>query len=61
MNFAEGSEADRNRFADRLSRRGVEVLKGPKTGKQDPDILAYEEGHRAFAGWKKQIGKVPKE
>lgn len=56
MDFAALGEEDRNRFADKLAARSVAALKGRKSGKLDPDILAYEEGHRAFAGWKKQIG-----
>lgn len=58
MNFAELSEEDRNRFADRLSRRGIAVLKkrkNPKREKLDPDVLAYEEVHRAYAGFRKQV------
>jgi hypothetical protein len=58
MNFAELSENDRNRFAERLGRRGIAVLKKRKNAKKDkldPDVLAYEEAHRAYAGFRKQV------
>lgn len=58
MDFSRLDDKKRELFASKLEARGVAILKRPKKPGEvlDPDVLAYEEAHRAFSGWKKQIG-----
>lgn len=55
MDYAALSDGEADAFADQLASRSLAKLKGAKSGKLAPDILAYEEAHRAWANWRHGI------
>ena len=55
MDYAALSDGEADTFADQLAARPLPKLKGAKSGKLAPDLLAYEEAHRAWANWRHGI------
>lgn len=55
MDFSQLRAQDVESFCAALEARSQAVLAKVKTGKIDPDLLAYEECHRAWSNWKYQI------
>ena len=58
MSFERLSDDERNSFAEQLGARKTPYLSKIKKGNLPPDVLAYEESHRAVANWRFQIDKA---